>query len=275
MKSHREDIILPSTAAVCSASKWNDPPYLAVLTEPNACDSIKRIEETYDAIERATCDGKVDLVVVRTDNAHERNANKLELLKRLSQLKLNRKAESNGFKLVINNDIDIAVKALSQNVPLDGMHVKERNVGSISTIRQQLEVAAASSGTNCTIIMGTSCHSIETAMQSCQSVDYLFVGTCYMTKSHPEKNQDQLEGPRFPGRIKEELNKFCNDRPSPIVFAIGGIDETNCHEPVSYGADGVGVIRSVMQADDPGAAACGICKSMSDARSRALNADVR
>jgi len=39
----------------------------------------------------------------------------------------------------------------------------------------------------------------------------------------------------------------------PIIFAIGGINEQNCHEPVvTYGADGVAVIRTVMQASDPG-----------------------
>ena len=41
------------------------PPYLAILTEPDACDSRNRIDETYHAIERAAYDGHVDLVVVR------------------------------------------------------------------------------------------------------------------------------------------------------------------------------------------------------------------
>jgi thiamine monophosphate synthase len=74
-----------------------------------------------------------------------------------------------------------------------------------------------------------------------------------MTQSHPEKEKDQLEGPAFPGRIKEEMTRIFTNSTSrvPIVFAIGGIDETNCHEPVQFGADGVGVIRSVMRAADP------------------------
>lgn len=271
MQSHRQESVMQSHRQE-STDIWKDPPYLAVLTEPDACRSVNRLEETYNSIERATCDGNVDLVIVRTSDelpiSGEMESNKLELLKRLSQLKLDREADGMGFKLVVNNDLDIAITAMHQNVTIDGMHVKERNIESISTIRQQLQDALMSSGAKHNrIIMGTSCHSIESAMTSYEQIDYLFVGTCYMTKSHPEKNQDQLEGPQFPGRIKEELNRLCVDIPSPIIFALGGIDETNCHEPVLFGADGVGVIRSVMQAVDPQASAAFMCKSMLSAGS--------
>lgn len=256
LKSHN-DKTTPS-----SVSKWRNPPYLAILTEPDACDSSQRVHETYRAIERATVDGDVDLVVLRisdetkngTSQNDELNANKWELLRMLSRLHMRHEKDGKGFKLVINNDVEMAVAALSRNIAIDGMHIKERNVDSIPSIRHALQNAARGTGASSVdIIIGTSCHSVQSAWKSYQCVDYLFVGTCYATMSHPEKSVDQLEGPKLPGRIKEALIRTCGDRSSsiPVIFAIGGIDETNCHEPVSFGADGVGVIRSVMRADDP------------------------
>ncbi|KAL3791763.1 hypothetical protein HJC23_007530 [Cyclotella cryptica] len=256
LKSHNDKTTLSSV------SKWRNPPYLAILTEPDACDSLERLHETYRAIESATVDGTVDLVVLRISEEakgtpslnNELNANKWELLRRLSQLKLNYEKDRKGFKLVLNNDVDMAVTALSRKVAVDGVHVKERNVDSIPSIRNTLQNAAAETGLAPNDIMvGTSCHSIQSAMKSRPYIDYLFVGTCYTTMSHPEKSVNQLEGPQFPGRIKKALSLTCGISSSsiPIVFAIGGIDETNCHEPVSFGADGVGVIRSVMRAEDP------------------------
>ena len=98
-----------------------------------------------------------------------------------------------------------------------------------------------------------------------RGADYLFVGTCYLTQSHPEKQSlDQLEGPSLPGRVRQELYQIYNNRPDstcsekksqststllppPIIFAIGGIDDQNCHEPViTFGADGAATIRTVM-----------------------------
>ena len=274
MKSYQDEML-------SEQSSWKQPPHLAVLTEPDACDSIQRVNETYRAIEQATLDGNVDLVVVRiTDDSmslpkerNQKNANKLEMLQRLSRLKSTREKDSMAFKLIINNDIEMAIAALSQSIPIDGMHVKERNIESITSIRQQLQNAAAKSGLNNVILMGTSCHSVKSAMDSHELVDYLFVGTCYLTRSHPEKNQDQLEGPQFPSRIKEELARIIPNPLSaiPIIFAIGGIDETNCHEPVLYGADGVGVIRSIMKAADPRSMSKCIKKSISDARGKIEN----
>ena len=246
-----------------ASTNYEDSPYLAVLTEPDACNSIKRMEATLAAIERATRDGDVDLVVVRTlDDSNGRNVHKLELLKRLSLLKTDRQKDGLVFKLVINNDVDMAINALSNDISIDGVHVKEKNIESIPLIRQHLQENANHNN----ITVGTSCHSIESALNSYQHVDYLFVGTCYMTESHPEKSENELEGPKFPGRVKEEIKRACigSGFNMPIVIAVGGINDMNCREPVLFGADGVAVIRSIMQADDPGAMAKLIKMKMSD-----------
>jgi thiamine-phosphate diphosphorylase len=258
-----------------SILRWGKSPYLAILTEPDACTSIARVEETIRAIELATTDGGVDLVVLRVADelGGECALHKWALLRSLAEMKIKR-----NFLLVVNDDVDIVLKALSQNVTVDGVHVKERKAHLIPSIRSKLEHAATCSfernDSFGKIFIGTSCHSIQSAMASYQlpqrGPDYLFVGTCYLTQSHPEKQTlDELEGPSLPGRVKRELydvyNKaklgIINDSgiysqstpiTPPLIFAIGGIDEQNCHEPVmKFGADGVAVIRTVMHAPDP------------------------
>ena len=254
-----------------------DPPFLAVLTEPDACVSVERIDETVNAIERATIDGGVTLVVVRINNDVDGTSeNKWNLLKRLSELKQQRLAEGNrDFLLVVNNDVELVLRAISNNIHVDGVHVKEYNAHLIPDIRQKLQDAMEDTNASISneikqqqdIIIGTSCHSKQSALDSYnltpRGPDYLFVGTCYLTQSHQEKTSlDQLEGPTLPGSIREILyQSFNNDddrsgngeskfKP-PVIFAIGGIDEQNCYEPVKYGADGVATIRTVMQANDP------------------------
>mmetsp|Transcript_24237 Transcript_24237/g.52280 ORF Transcript_24237/g.52280 Transcript_24237/m.52280 type:complete len:354 (+) Transcript_24237:75-1136(+) len=250
-------------------TSWGRPPYLALLTEPDACTSLQRVEETIRAIEQATMDGGVTLVVVRVvdDSSNETSLNKWTLLKNLADMK---QRQRGGFLLIVNDDVDIVVRALTQNIAVDGVHVKEHNAHLIPSIRQKLEHATKTSSSSNplneneqnhsgNIIIGTSCHSLQSATTSYQlsprGPDYLFVGTCYLTQSHPEKTSlDQLEGPSLPGIIKRATKTMPQSpplSPQPIILAIGGIDEQNCHEPVSLGADGVATIRTVMQASDP------------------------
>ena len=162
---------------------------------------------------------------------------------------------SPSFRVVCSSNlVSVAVRGRAH-----GVHVKEHHLDQIPSIIDQFDYP---------IIIGTSAHSIKSALES-YSVDkgkttmgairphYYFVGTCYKTASHPEKtNPDQLEGPELPGRIKHALSSSSSSSSSsllqlPRILAIGGIDETNCHEPVAFGADGVAVIRAVLQADHP------------------------
>lgn len=243
----------------------DDSPNLALLTEPDACDSLQRVEETIQAINLATRGGGVDLVVLRVKSGHDASNGtlKLALLRNLSKVR-----DANGFKLVVNDDVDIVLDALSKGISVDGVHVKEHNAELIPSIRSKLEHIAtcAFEQNESDIIIGTSCHSAESASRSYRlqprGPDYLFVGTCYLTQSHPEKQHEaQLEGPALPGRIKRMLTDLRSDEGkgessmyTPTIFAIGGISESNCHEPVALGADGVATIRTVMQASDPGEA---------------------
>jgi len=273
-----------------------------------------------------------------SDHDNERNIDEVLLLfnhracaltEKLVQLskKQQERQQQHTFKVVCSSDlVSVAVRSRAH-----GIHVKEHHLDRIPQIVDQFEYP---------IVIGTSTHSVESAVRSYDreyddndqfndgvasnnNIDdkslyssnrikkkigrikphYYFVGTCYMTASHPEKVlQTQLEGPELPGIIKQTLletaeaskqqkqqkeitiltatkNKeedddgpdndqsYSSPSPSidttsigsigsiklqiPRIFAIGGIDETNCHEPVAFGADGVAVIRAVLQASHP------------------------
>jgi len=261
-------------------------PLLAIITETDACDSEENTKRTLGAIRQAVSTGKVDLVSVRLslpndddDNEHHRR----EVLDRARVLteklvKLSseqRQEQSNGscsstsFRVVCSSDlVSVAVRARAH-----GVHVKEHHLHRLPDIVDRFDYP---------IVVGTSTHSVESALDSyfgdgndndndggvrIPKPHYYFVGTCYLTASHPEKTrQDQLEGPELPGKVKRALSEKlesqqreeegCSKTSSsssslPRILAIGGIDETNCHDPVAMGADGVAVIRAVLQADRP------------------------
>jgi len=230
--------------------KRRDGPWIAVLTEPDACDSEERMEETLSALKSAISSRCVDLVSIRVSfsssedfpTQQQQQARLISLIQRVKRLK---GQDDLDFILVVNDNIDAAIDGGA-----DGVHVKEKFAPSIPSVRQNfIERSGRSS-----CIIGTSCHSIESALLSnSYRPDYLFVGTCYLTKSHPEKTTiDMLEGPELPGKVKRALSS--NEQIAlvpPIIFAIGGIDEINAKEPIALGADGVAAIRSILCASEP------------------------
>lgn len=228
------------------------PPYLAIITEPDACVTAERAEETFHAISKAVGTNQVNIVSMRlsrpTDDKEfsETFDRALNLTKRLVWI-ADDDDEDNApnpgvprFRVVCSSDwVDLATEANAH-----GVHVKESHLAKIPTIRQ-----GACRGD---FVIGTSTHSVASAMESyaTYSPDYYFVGTCFLTASHPEKAAKDLEGPTLPGKVRRALMDDATNH-CPIVFAIGGIDETNCDIPVSHGADGVAVIRAILQASNP------------------------
>lgn len=222
-------------------AQTNGPPYLAVITEPNSCDNMERMQTALDAIANAVSTQQVYLVSVRINEApgvsHEdMKARVKELTTKIMDLKSN-----NTFHLVVSSDW---VETIEASWEVVGVHVKENNRSLIPAIRDRLGNG---------VLIGTSAHSTESALDAAFNYvpDYLFVGTCYKTASHPEKEAVDLEGPTLPGEVARAI-RAAEIGTSPIVLAIGGIDETNCHDPVlRFGADGVAVIRAVLQAPNP------------------------
>eukprot|EP00979_Chaetoceros_neogracilis_P009328 scaffold2116_cov140-Chaetoceros_neogracile.AAC.3 len=231
--------------------------YLCVITETNACDSMENVEQTIRTLERALGTFNthaIDLISIRvkppllsdgviSDQFQERI---IHLATQIMTMKAKHQSHPlyNDYKVVINDALNLQA---AMEAKIDGIHVKEKDAKQIPYIRSTLYQHLGKE-----IIVGTSAHSITSAVTNYQlyKPDYMFVGTCFLTQSHPEKNSCDLEGPTLPGLVKKAIRKET-DGAHPIIFAIGGIESENCHHPVGYGSDGVAVIRSVMQASDP------------------------
>jgi thiamine-phosphate diphosphorylase len=238
----------------------NSKPFLAVITELlDACDTDKRLhQETLDALFQAAVDvdvahvpsrrKQVDLISVRVHGPDKHDvettkARQERVLKLTQQLVEWADNDDNDyrFRVVLSSDW----RHLAAQAKVHGVHVKESHRQFIPDIRQDLGPSA---------IIGTSAHSMESACAAYHDfqVDYLFVGTCFVTESHPEKDPNQLEGPELPGQVSRVLNALSlsavSGKNPPPVLAIGGIDAFNCHIPIQFGADGVATIRAVLQA---------------------------
>jgi len=279
-------------------------PLLAVITEPHACESDVRLEETFMALSQAVTTKKVHIISIRLsrrptddDDDDDDDLQKSEIYKRGLKLARNlmdlatSSSTTNDFRVVCSSDwIDLAMEA-----QVHGIHVKESHLDQIPSIRERILLQQrqqrhlVEEENQQQFLIGTSTHSIESAIESYTKFqpDYYFCGTCFLTTSHPEKtSEDDLEGPTLPGQVRQALKSIYDSqfmskqktnaddslveeslvqsssssscllppsslRRRPVVLAIGGIDETNCDIPIRHGADGVAVIRAVLQANDP------------------------
>lgn len=255
------------------------PPFLAVITEENACDSDLELEKTLNTLKIATSTYMVDLISIRVKREVQNildieedgqgqvvtaaipREQQVQRVVALTRELINWSKESKSpFQVVLSSDwMDVAVQSGAH-----GVHFKESHRQSIGDIRQQYKEHNLPPP-----LVGTSAHSVDSAKHAWEAYrpNYFFVGTCYATLSHPEKVE--MEGPALPGQVVEEFVDGSvitgNVSGRPVIFAIGGINSSTCHDPVvKYGADGVAVIRSVMQADDPAAAVRLIQQRMQD-----------
>jgi len=213
-------------------------PYLSVITMRCSCDSDERMKETFEALQKAVSSSKVDHIYVRIsrdDNNNEQEARVEALTRQLVDL-----SEDNSFRVVLSSDW----RHIAAKTGVHGIHFPEVHREMIPQVRSEL-------GPD--VLIGTSAHSVQSAVEAwcLYHPDYLNVGTCYLTESHPEKGVEDLEGPLLPGQVTWALDQLAGQN-RPKVLAVGGIDESNCHEPVlSYGADGIATIRAVLHASEP------------------------
>jgi thiamine-phosphate pyrophosphorylase len=82
----------------------------------------------------------------------------------------------------------------------------------------------------------------EMAKALAEGADYIGVGPVHETPTKAGKAASGLEYVRY--AVQHSTVPW---------FAIGGIDQTNVADVVAAGAPGVAVVRSIMQASDPGA----------------------
>jgi thiamine-phosphate diphosphorylase len=206
-----------------------DFPQLAVITEPDACANDERASQTLAVLRKALTAPGIDLVSVRV-TSDTCPSQVVHFIRELVAM-----VQQNQTKVVVTSDwVDAAIEGGAH-----GIHVKESHQIKIPMIRHQFASRVP--------LIGTSAHSLESAQNAVRQYqpDYLFVGTCYPTETHPEKSVADLEGPMLPGQVARAIGNVCP------VLAIGGINAKNCAEPVAFGASGVATIRAILQAKDP------------------------
>lgn len=95
------------------------------------------------------------------------------------------------------------------------------------------------------LIVGRSVHSVRSAKIAMESgADFLVLGTIFPSVTHPGGETHGVEGV---GQVVSETNL-------PVI-GIGGISADNAGNVVRQGAVGVAVVRSILAASHPGAAA--------------------
>lgn len=159
----------------------------------------------------------------------------------LYELAMTVRAAIQGHALVLVNDrADVAAASGA-----DGVHLPERCL-PVHAVRTLV-------GDGC--IVGRSVHSVESAIQAeREGADYVQVGPVFATQSHPDATPAGLELVRA---VAEAVDV-------PIV-GVGGIEPANVRDVIRAGADGVAVIRAVLHADDPAAAASKLSDNVREA----------
>lgn len=131
---------------------------------------------------------------------------------------------------VVNDRVDVALACGA-----DGVHLPEDSV----PIKAAREIA----GKSC--LIGRSVHSAAAAAQAeSDGADYVIAGNVFETSSKPGKAAGGLE------LVREVAGAV-----QVPVIAIGGITAERAGDVIAAGADGVAVIRAVLEADDPQGAA--------------------
>jgi len=176
-----------------------------------------------ERVAAAVC-GCVDMVQLR-----DKHASREELLPLAAELK--EICERGGALFTVNDDAELA--RLSGAA---GVHLGQTD-GPIADAREILGAGA---------VVGRSASSVEEALEAVrEGADYLGVGTIYAT---PIKPEEKAVGPA----LLRELAR--REMPVPW-FAIGGVTLETAREVADAGAPGFAVVRAVLDARDPEAAA--------------------
>ncbi len=175
------------------------------------------------------------------DKAHDKG-DALPLARRLSEL-----CAAAGVTLLINDHPDVAVA-----VGANGVHLGQHDLPlqEAQRVLRPWQVAGTSNA-----LAGEARASYD------QGADYIAVGRMFPTGS---KSNTRPAGPE----TLREVRRLVPAGGPPVV-AIGGITPENVGEVAAAGADGICVIASVTQADDPRAAAERLLNAFATAKQQA------
>lgn len=150
-------------------------------------------------------------------------------LRRAQAAELLRICRAHGAKLIINDDVWLAVE-----IGADGAHLGRDDIpgGSLTTAREALGAKR---------ILGVSCYDdlarAEVAVEA--GADYIAVGSVFASQSKPQATRASLE------TLAEAKRRF----PVPVA-AIGGITVKNAPQVLEAGADMLAVLSDLFDAMD-------------------------
>jgi thiamine-phosphate pyrophosphorylase len=151
--------------------------------------------------------------------------------------RLRRVTADAGARLVVNSDA-----ALARAIGADGVHLPDDGRG-VAAARAELPAGG---------LLGASTHAAAAAAaRIAEGADYVVLGPIWPT---PGK-----AAPIGAGALGE-ARRAAKDG---TIFALGGVDgPARAGEAARAGASGVAVIRAVLAARDPGAAAAALCAAV-------------
>jgi thiamine-phosphate pyrophosphorylase len=186
------------------------------------CDAHPRGRDP-EPLLRAALSGGVDIVQLREKELPRREIE-------LAALTFRRLCDTYSALFIVNDDPELALSC-----DADGVHVGQDDA-SAAQAREQIGPDR---------VLGLSTHSEEQIAGSAeQPVDYISVGPIWET-------------PTKEGRAAVGLDLVSHARdsaPHPF-FAIGGIDPGNAGEVADAGAERLGVVRAIRDAENPTAVA--------------------
>lgn len=195
-------------------------PRLLLITDSAVCSDLPR------AVAAALAGGVRHLLL------RERNSPAgpmIPLARRLLTL-----TRAQGAALLIHDRVDVALA-----VGAEGVHLPAQGMATVEARRLLSRTSDRS------LLLGRSCHSVETAEQALQEgADYVTLSPLFATRSHPDMPPLGVAGfAALRARI-----------PGPVI-ALGGIQKANAAQAMATGADGIALIRGILADPDPRQAA--------------------
>ncbi len=178
--------------------------------------------------------GGVDIVQLR-----DKRASREELLPLAAELK--GICEQAGALFTVNDDVELA--------RLSGAH-------GVHLGQEDEPTASARDKLGPGVVIGRSVSSVKEALEAVwEGADYLGVGTIYATPTKPE---EEAAGPAL-------LREISGTAIPVPWFAIGGVTLGTARDVAGTGAPGFAVVRAVLDAEDPAAAARELRSFLADA----------
>ncbi len=200
------------------------------------CEALPDGDEP-EALLRAALNGGVDIVQLREKELDRQTIER-------SGRTFRRLCDTYSALFIVNDD-----PYLAQSCNADGVHLGQDDM----TVTEAREILGPDA------IIGLSTHSEEQiAAAAGLPADYISVGPIWETPTKEGR----------PG-VGLGLVEHAAERAPLPFFAIGGVDPSNAADVVAAGAQRLGVVRAIRDADDPGAVAEALRQALGGERERA------